>query len=163
MSDEQQTQAPAIMHDTFLTMLVPASHVDLARSVAASLDPGGAGMWTTPLSPSGKLPATYYISTGYVQAAWQMLTPVETWEQDAEGNWIKISETPGDPVRIFNLCQASGLSVTQEEINDLFDAVDITQQDPWTAISRVGVKLAQPDEDATQEGQLQEDDLLEHP
>ena len=165
MSDEQaeQTSAPAISHNTFLTMIVPASHVDLARSIAASADPGGVGMWQTPLSASGKLPAEYFISTGYVQAAWQMLTPVETWQQDADGNWIKISETPGDSVRIFHICQASGLAVTQEEVNDLFDAVDITQQDPWTALSRLGVQIAQPDDDATQEGEVSESHLLQHP
>ena len=157
MTDEMTTYAdpvPTNYGTTFLTMIVPVSSVDFARSLAASLDPGGVGMWTTALSPSGKFPATHFISTGYVQAAWQYITPTQDWEQDEDGNWTMVSSTPGNPVRIYEMCQAQGLSVTQAEIDALFTTLDFTQQDPWTACSRLGVKLAQPDDDATQEGDV---------
>ena len=68
------------MSDIFLTLIVPAADAPLARSVAGAMDPGGAGMWNTPLSPSGAAPATHYISTGYVPPAWQVIVPTQTWE-----------------------------------------------------------------------------------
>lgn len=48
----------------FITIIVPASLVEQARELGAALDPAGAGMYTTPLSPTGAEPATHYISSG---------------------------------------------------------------------------------------------------
>ena len=62
--------------DIFRTLIVPAANVDLARAVGASFGPGGAGMWTTPLSASGSDPATHYISTGYVPPEYGFLVPL---------------------------------------------------------------------------------------
>lgn len=49
----------------FRTMIVPASEQVLAQEIAAEY-PGGEGMFTTACSPTGLLPATDYISSGYV-------------------------------------------------------------------------------------------------
>lgn len=51
--------------EIFRTIVVPAAEQALAQAIAAEY-PGGAGMFTTACSPTGLLPATDYISTGYM-------------------------------------------------------------------------------------------------
>ena len=51
------------MTDVFVTIIVPAATVEAARELAATVH-GGAGMFTTALSPDGSAPATHYISSG---------------------------------------------------------------------------------------------------
>lgn len=54
------------MTDVFRTMIVTAADAPLARTLAAGLSPGGVGMFVVGLSPTGKAPATHYISTGHI-------------------------------------------------------------------------------------------------
>ena len=124
------------MSDVFLTLVVPAADAPLARSVAGAMDPGGAGMWNTPLSPSGAAPATHYISTGYVPPAWQVIVPTQTWELE-DGVWVETGSTPGDPVAVYQGCVAAGLSVTLADIEGLFAVADVTAQDWPTALDRL--------------------------
>lgn len=129
------------MSDVFLTLIVPDAEVALAREVAATMDPGGVGMWTTPLSPTGQLPATHWISTGWVPEGWQAIVPTQTWEQAEDGTWTETGSTPGDPDAVLAACEAAGLAVTAAEIADLFAAADVTAQDPWVAMGRLGLQL----------------------
>lgn len=132
------------MSDTFLTLIVPTANVELARSVAAAMDPGGVGMWTTPLSSSGQEPATHWISTGWVPEAWQAIVPTQTWEQEEDGTWIKTSETPGNSVFVYDRAVEAGVVCTQADIDALFSVADVTQQDPWTAFARLGLVMIEP-------------------
>ena len=138
------------MSDIFRRLIVPTANVDLAQSIAASFGPSGDGMWTTPLSATGFDPATHYISSGYVPMAYSYLVPSQTWEQDADGEWIMVSSTPGDPVAVYAHCIETGVECTQEEIDDLFAVVDVTEQGPFTAMDRLGLLMIQ-----AQEGTLQ--------
>lgn len=56
------------MHDCFRTYLCPIAAVPAAQDAASQYD-GGAGMFTTPCSPTGALPATHSISSGFVTDA----------------------------------------------------------------------------------------------
>ena len=51
--------------EIFRTIVVSADEQAEAQAIAAEY-PGGAGMFTTACSPTGLLPATDYISSGYV-------------------------------------------------------------------------------------------------
>lgn len=53
------------MTDVFVTIIIPAAEVEAARELAATV-PGGQGMFTAALSPTGSAPAKHYISSGYV-------------------------------------------------------------------------------------------------
>ena len=53
------------MADVFATIIVPASKVQAAKDAALSV-PGGAGMFAAGLSASGSLPATHFISSGWI-------------------------------------------------------------------------------------------------
>lgn len=134
------------MSDTFLTMIVPDADVALAREIAATVSTGGAGMWITPLSPTGQEPVTAWVSTGYVPEAWQTMIPVSTYTQDADGAWALESRTDGQPEDLAVLCESLGLDVPLADITALFAAVDVTQQDPWTAFARLGVQMVEPPE-----------------
>ncbi len=51
--------------DIFATIIVPAAQAQSARDAAAQI-PGGEGMFTAGLSPTGAEPATHYIASGWV-------------------------------------------------------------------------------------------------
>lgn len=152
MTDEQTPDAyaaptPTAYGAAFLTIITPADDAPLARLIAATLDPsGGAGMWTTGLAPDASDEPTHFISTGYVGGGWLRMVPVAEWEQDAEGAWIMVSRTDGAPQAVVAGCAEAGVTVTLAEVEALFRDTDRTQQDPWTAIARLGLVLCQPPE-----------------
>ena len=52
------------------TIIVPAGQVTaLASKLKNDLHPGLDGMFTTPLSSTGNLPATHYVSSGWMSQA----------------------------------------------------------------------------------------------
>lgn len=55
------------MPDIFTTIIVPAAQAQAARDAAAQI-PGGDGMFTAGLSPTGAEPATHYIASGWIPA-----------------------------------------------------------------------------------------------
>jgi hypothetical protein len=55
------------MPDIFATLIVTATNVAQARTIAAEI-PGGEGMFTSELSATGNAPATHYISSGWIPA-----------------------------------------------------------------------------------------------
>ena len=131
--------------DIFRTLIVPTVNVDLARAIAGSFGPGGVGMFTTPLSPTGAEPATHYISTGYVPEGYQYMVPCQTWEwvqpEGKDGAWVMTSSTPGDPQAVYAHCVEVGIECTQQDVDDLFAAADVTEQEPFVAMGRLGVQI----------------------
>lgn len=130
--------------DIFRTLIVPAANVELARQIAASFGPGGVGMWTTPLSASGIGQATHYISSGYVPPDYGYLVPCQWWEQDQDGNWVLVSSEPGDPVAVYTAATENGVVCTQADVDALFAAADVTEQEPFVAMGRLGLKIISP-------------------
>ena len=59
------------------TIIVPAATVEAARELAATVH-GGAGMFTTALSPDGSVPVTHYISSGWCSQELADLLPERT-------------------------------------------------------------------------------------
>ena len=133
------------MSDIFRTLIVPDAHVALARSIAAALSPTGVNMWTTPLSADGTDPATHWVSSGYIPPAWQVMVPTQVW-QYRDGAWVKIAETPGDAVLVYQQATAAGVETTQAEIDALFAVADVTEQNPYMAFDRLGLTMIPPPE-----------------
>lgn len=97
-------------------MIVSASIAETCRELASNLTPAGAGMWTTPLSLTGNLPATAYISSGMVD---QVLADLlESPEALAAGTGISLSDAAA-----------------------ILSRSDISEEDPHTAMDRLGFKL----------------------
>ena len=133
--------------DTFATLIVTAADAPTARAIAAAFGPGGVNMWTTPLSASGLDPATHYISTGYIPAEFVSMCPMATWALDEDGNWVQTDYYPGDAAAVYGFCQQAGLPYTLAEIEGVFSRSDVSQQEPFVAMGRIGVKIINPPEE----------------
>ena len=138
----------------FRSLICTAATTPLARDIAATLSPtAGQNMWLTGLSATGNAPATHYVSTGLISPEFAALVPEQMWEQvqeqDANGNWVQTGDwvqtgsTPGDPVACYDLCVASGMTVTQAQVNAVYAASDVTVQEPFVAFSRLGLVMVQ--------------------
>ena len=113
-------------------MIVPVDHVDLARSLCATLaGEGGSGMFTTPLSPTGDYPPTHWISSGLIEDAFADLLP--------------LSSTPGQPDVVHSLALQSGMSVSVDDVTRLLAAVDVSEEPPAEALGRLGLALSNED------------------
>ena len=129
---------------TFRTFLIPSAHVQLARDLAAAISPENAtGMFTTPLTNGTQV--THYISTGIVSDAFAQPLPLTTWAQDEEGAWVQVSHWPGMPEAIADMAAQLDppFAVTAEQIEAAFAASDISEQEPFVAMARLGLSLYQ--------------------
>lgn len=132
------------MTDIFRTLILPAADAPLARSIAVTLAPaGGSNMWTQGLSPSGKPPATHYVSTGLIGPDFAMLVPSTFWALDEAGDWIVTGTEPGNAGLVVYACAAvkPPLKLTAQQVQGLMDRADISPQEPFTAFSRMGLRL----------------------
>lgn len=132
------------MADAFRTLILAASTITLARDLAASFGPGGARMWTTPLSPSGSDPATHYISTGIIPEEFAYMMPTQEWEQDEDGKWVLMGTAPGNPEAVWQAANAQGVTCTLAQVHDIFNTADVTPQEPFVAMGRLGLKIINP-------------------
>ena len=131
--------------DIFRTLIVPADQAPLARSIA-NMFAGGSDqrMWIVGLSAIGQAPATHYISTGAVPEAYQVMAPWQVWQQQ-DGQWVMTDSYAGRPDQVYAACQAADppLQCTEQEVQDLFTVADMTDQDPWVAMGRLGLQPVQ--------------------
>ena len=137
--------------DTFRTLIIPDANVDLARQLCA-LEAGGSGMFTTGLSADGKAPATHYISSGVCPKFVASYGPLQVWEQQ-EGEWVMVDSIPGNAGAVYKASQAADPPVdcTLKDVQALFTDSDITEQEPFTAMQRMGLQMVQPDEPVQEE------------
>lgn len=134
---------------SFRTLIIPTAHVQLARDLAAAISPENAtGMFTTALTDGQSV--THYISTGIVSDAFAQPLPCTTWAQDEDGAWVQVSHWPGMPEAIADMAAQLDppFAVTAEQIEAAFAASDISEQEPFVAMARLGLSLYQ--EDVTQ-------------
>ena len=136
------------MTDVFRTIIVPAAQQALAQQIATTVAPvAGQGMWTTPLSSSGQDPATSYVSTGFIAPEWEVLMPLQTWEE-VDGVWTQTDAYPGDAVQLLAAIQQADpdTTITLPQLVGLFATCDVTTQDPWVAFQRLGLQIVQVEE-----------------
>jgi hypothetical protein len=98
-------------------------------------------MFTTGLSASGSEPATHYVSTGLVPSGFTTNLPLQVWEHVDPDGWNMVSSTPGDPVAVYQNATAGGVSCTQADVDLMFSSSDFTDQQPFDAFSRLGLKI----------------------
>ena len=129
--------------NAFRTLIVPAAIVNSARFLSGSLaGKAGDGMYLTPLSPSGQEPATHYISSGIISSEFADILPlniVDTASKEV------VKSNPGNAKAVADRGKAleTPLDVTEDQINGIFASVDVSEQDPYEAMARLGLKLIQ--------------------
>ena len=147
------------MTDVFRTMIITAADAPLGREIANMFANSDQHMWQTGLSADGRSPATHYISTGYVPEGYQVLTPCQWWEwqqpdPDQPGAWVMTFSYPGRPDIVWQACQqpiseddpSPRVPCTLEEVEGAFQRSDMTSQEPWVAMGRLGLQIVQPEE-----------------
>ena len=149
------------MSDVFRTMIITAADAPLVRSIADMFAGSPQHMWQTGLSADGKAPATHYIATGYVPEGYQVMAPWQEWEQNPEtGEWVETDSYPGRPDIVYAACQQPipgteppepAVPCTLQDIEGLFSRCDMTPQDPWVALGRLGLQIVQQPMPAPQE------------
>ena len=147
-------------------MIVPDSIVVTVRALADSFGPAAQNMWTTPLSPTGELPATHWISSGLVDKPFADFMPFGEWvaTTDVDVNGMPIENwtvTPANPDNFFTLLQEylpetpegedPPAIPTVEQLTYIMSMVDVSAQDPYTAMDRLGLKLVVQNETETLE------------
>lgn len=132
----------------FRTLIVPSDYQSFASTLASTLGGlAGEDMFITGLSASGEAPATNYVSTGCIGAGLAELLPLDTYTTEIDpvtAQPVVIhTHKDGNPVKVTELALEAGLEVTVEQVTDLFNAADITEQEPFTAFARLGLQLVQ--------------------
>ena len=128
---------------SFRTIVIPASVAVNARNLCKGLAPGsGDGMFLTGLSATGGPPSTHFVSSGSISDEMAALLPCKTVTKDAEGNDV-ITTSPGMPAAVPALATKAGLSTTKAKITTLYAAIDVSDQDPFAALARLGLKMVQ--------------------
>ena len=117
-------------------MIVPDAIVATVRALADSFGPASTGMWTTPLSPTGELPASHWISTGFVGDDFAAVLPFSHFVDSA---WVT---EPYDPSAFIALCATYGIAAPSvEQIAAIMGTVDVSDQQPFEAMERLGLQL----------------------
>ena len=146
------------MTDVFRSMVVAAADAPLVRSIADMFAGSPQHMWQTGLSADGKAPPTHYIATGYVPEGYQVMAPWQEWEwqqpdPDQPGAWVMTFSYAGRPDIVWQACQqpispddpSPRVPCTLAQVEGAFQRSDMTSQDPWVALGRLGLQIVQPE------------------
>lgn len=129
---------------TFRTLIIPSAHVQLARDLAAAIDPvASVGLFMTALTDGNQI--THYISTGIVSDSFAQPLPCTQWAQDEDGAWTQVSHWPGMPEAIAQMAATLDPPFPLEaaQVAAAFAASDISEQEPFVAMARMGLSLYQ--------------------
>ena len=96
----------------------------------------GDGMFNTELSSNGQPPVTHTISSGPLEESFADLLPLTS--VDSEG---LLTTAPGNPAGVIYLAEQKGIALTLEQITELFVAIDVSEQPPFTAMARLSIEL----------------------
>lgn len=92
------------------------------------------------LPPLADAPATHYISSGPISDGMAALLPCKSVTKDAEGLDV-ITTTPGMPAAVPALASKAGITTTLAKINTLYSNIDVSDQPPFEALSRLGLQI----------------------
>lgn len=135
------------------TMIIRDADKPLASAIADMFAGSPQNMWNFPLSATGEEPPTHWLAAGIVPDGYAQMAPWQVWQQDQDGQWVMAESYPGQPEVAYAACQEPipdtdppqpRVPCTLEEIESLFASADMTAEDPWTAMARLGLKPAFP-------------------
>lgn len=119
------------------TIVIPAAVATNARALCKGLaGQAGDGMFLTGLSATGNAPATNYISSGPISDEMAALLPCTS--VDAEG---LTTTDPGMPDAVPAMAAQVGISTTVTKIKTLYASIDVSDQEPFQAMARLGLQI----------------------
>ena len=122
-------------------LIVPDSIVTTVRALADSFGPAASGMWTTALSADGNLPPTHWIGSGLIGDDFAAIMPYSHFVDDV---WVT---EPYSAAAFVALAEANGVTPPPvEQITTIMSMVDVSDQDAFTAMARLGLQLVTPKE-----------------
>lgn len=123
------------------TIIIPAALQTKAQGLCKGLaGTAGDGMFITGLSATGNAPATHYVSSGPISDGMAALLPCASVTQDSEGKDV-ITTTPGQPDAVPALAAKAGITTTLAQIKALYASIDVSDQEPFVAMARLGLKI----------------------
>ena len=134
---------------THRALIVPAAFQALSQGLCEAMAEGdaGKGMLTTGLSPNGEAPATHYISSGGIAPEFAGILPLTTVTPvEQEGEAPMVSTRPGNVAVVEGLAAQAGISLPAGTIAALFAAIDVSDQEPFVAMARLGLQITQSQE-----------------
>jgi hypothetical protein len=72
------------------------------------------------------------------------MVPSQTWAQDENGDWVMVSSEPGNPAAVYEAATAAGVVTTLADVEAVFNTADVTDEEPFAAMGRLGLKIVQP-------------------
>lgn len=133
------------------SMVIPDAYRTLANSIADMFAGSPQNMWNFPLSATGQAPATHWIAAGPVPNEYEVMAPWQVWQQQ-DGQWVMTDSYAGRPDQVYAACQQPipdtdppepMVPCTLQEVQDLFTVADMTDQNPWVAMGRLGLQPVQ--------------------
>jgi len=136
--DEEQLSPTQKDEWSLRTLVVPDSHVKFASDLTVAVAGApGANMWTAALSLTGTAPATHWIAgPGLISTKFADLLPFLEFPYDSEPI-LK----PGNAAVVAYLANQAEFVVTPEQVQELFDLADITDQNLSQINQRLGLQL----------------------
>jgi hypothetical protein len=129
----------------FRTLIIAAEDQAMTSTISETLGgTGGTNMWLTGLSADGTEPATHYIATGLIGEEFAAMVPTATWEQ-IDDVWTQTDYVPGNALLVSMACAQADVTVTQAEVEAIYARADVTAQEPFVAMARLGLMLVQPE------------------
>ena len=120
--------------NTFRTLIINASCKATVQQLTWLIvsEEQANSMWNTPLSTTWELPATHYISSWMINDEFASLLPCYAYNWDWQ--WIKIYDWQAEYI-------ATATWTEKETIEALFAQIDVSEQDSFQAMERLGLKL----------------------
>jgi hypothetical protein len=110
------------MSYTHRTLIIPADIAPACQQLTLALSgESGAEMFTTGLSATGAEPATHFISSGMI--------------------YYEFAAMLADAQVMFGACQTAGLSTTLSECESILSAADVSDDEPFVAMARMGLLM----------------------
>lgn len=115
----------------FRTIITPISLAEPARAACMALTGSASeGLFTTPLYPEGSNEATHAISSGYIAGEYADLLPC--------------GDQPGNTEALLAMLEGVEFPITIDELDGMLAMIDISEEEPYAAMARLGLSLAPP-------------------
>lgn len=118
---------------THRTMIPPIALAEPARAACMALTGSASGgLFITPLYSEGNPEPTHAISSGYIAGEFADLLPC--------------GDQPGNTDALLALLKSVEFPITTEELTQLLSIIDISEEESYAAMARLGLSLSPANE-----------------